>query len=760
MNPISKILLTVSRISYYLIVILVPLFFLPFTAEFLEFNKQYALYALILVSLTTWVAASVTERKFEFRRTPLDLPLVAFWVVFLASSLASKDRYLSFWGNFENLNSGFISLTFYILFYFLTTNIVISLERIRMVIRAVIISGLIGIAYFFFQYFGLWGKMGFSVTPGNTVAPLVTQFGFYLLALLLISLNALFVARKNRLNDILWGLLFAVSLATIVVIGFKLLWIVTAVGLFFLLVFAISRLEELRTTWISVGFSVFVLSLLLTLLGTPSFLTLRLPLEVSLSHSVTWRIVTHTLGDSVLRFAVGSGPSTFPYSFSQFRPETLNTTFVWNTRFTQGSSSFLDMLGGVGFLGMVSFMVIILLVLGTILYLWMRRPTRGARKMEISGDGEGAMLSASTTIWLVLLFIFFITSLSTSLWILFFVMLGMTMTLSKAILTPESKPWSISLRTSPQYGLASSFGFILLFSGTIVFGVYLGRFYAANVAYARTIRAIGQNNNEVAIREVGRAVNLHPGSATYNLLLAQAYLLQAASEASKPQPNAGLITNFLAFAVSGARQATTLAPSSVVAWEALATMYANARGIAPDANDWVIRSLNKSIELETTNPINYLRRGGAKITARDLDGAEKDYEEAIRLKPDYVDAYAALAFLEESKNDLDSALVHMMDAVRFSGQNPDVLFQLGRMAYNRNKQGDLELAEQAFLAAIAQNSNHANALFSLGLIYEKQGLSSKALNYYRQVQRLNPQNVDIRHKVESLAAPGQEVTTP
>lgn len=148
MNQISKILLTVSRISYYLVVVFVPLFFLPFTAEFLEFNKQYALYALILISLMAWVAASVVERKFEFRRTPLDLPLAALWVVFLASSLASKDRHLSFLGNFENLNSGFISLTFYILFYFLTTNIIISLERVRMVFRAVISSGLIGIVYF------------------------------------------------------------------------------------------------------------------------------------------------------------------------------------------------------------------------------------------------------------------------------------------------------------------------------------------------------------------------------------------------------------------------------------------------------------------------------------------------------------------------------------------------------------------------------------------------------------------------------------
>lgn len=752
MTNISKVLFTVSRSAYYLICLLVPVFFLPFTAEYLEFNKQYLLYTLVLISILSWIGASVSERRFEFRRTPIDLPLLAFWVITLASALASKDRNLAFFGNFENLNLGFLSITFYILLYFLTTNIAVTTPRLKAVFLSFVASGVLASLYFFLNHLGLFTKVGLQVPVPNPVSALATQLGFFVLAGMLIALNSLFLPRKSLLKDLAWFLVFILCLATVVSIGFKLLWVMTAVGLFFLLVFGISRLEELRTTWISVGFSVFVLSLLLTILGTPNFLTIRLPLEVSLSNTVTWRIVTHTLGENVLRFVLGGGPASFPYSFSQYRPEALNTSFVWNTRFTQGSSAFLDILGSVGFLGIVAYITILLLALGTILYLWMRRPTRGKR-LEFSSEEEGCFISSSTVIFLMLLLVSFVAQMGNALWVLFIVMLGITMTLSRTILAPDAKPWHLSLRTSPQYGLASSFGFILLFSGVVVLGVFLGRFYAANVSYIKSIRLVGANNSEGATREAARAVNLQPSNTAYHLRLAQAYLLQAADEANRPQPNAGLVTNLLAFAVNEARVATNLTPSSAAAWESLSIMYANARGVAPDANDWVIRSLNKAIELEGTNPTHFLRRGGIKLSLNDLEGAKKDYEEAIRLKADFIDAYVALAFLDETRGDLDSAIVHMVDALRFSNQNPDVLFQVGRLAYNRNKQGDAQLAEQAFLAAVAQNPNHANALFSLGLLYERQGKDTEALGYYRRVQRLDPDNSDVRRKIESLFAP-------
>lgn len=751
MNQFSKILSRVSRISYYLLILLVPVFFLPFTSEFLEFNKQYLFYALVLVSLLTWIGSSVSERKFEFRRTPLDLPLLALWVVYLASTLASKDRQLSFLGNFENLNTGFLPVSFYILFYFLSTNIAVNAERIKLVFRMLLASGAIGVIYFVAQYLGLLAKIGWGLKLQNPMAGLSTHFGFFILFIMLISLNEMFSPKKKLWHDVLWFLAFAVSLLVVAVIGFKLLWIVAAVGLFFLLVFAISRLEELRTSWISIGFAVFILALLFTFLGTPSFLTFKLPVEVSLSNAVTWKMATQSLSEGVLRFALGSGPSTFSYVFSQYRPEALNTTFIWNVRFNQGASSFLDFLSTTGFLGVVALLVTFLLALGTILYLWTRRPARNARRVEFSEDPDGSMLSASTAIWLSLLLIFFVASMPTVLWMTFILMMAITMTLSRSILAPEAKPWSFSLKTSPQYGLASSFGFILLFSAVVVLGAYLGRFYAANIAYARSIKAINQNNLEVATKEASRAVNIQPGNVNYNLMLAQAYLLRAVDESVKSGPNVGLITNYLSYAVNGARQATTIAPNYVAGWESLATMYANAVGVAPDANDWVIKSLDKAIELEGSNPVHFLRRGNAKVVAKDLDGAKKDYEEAIRLKADYVDAYTSLALLEEAQGNLDSALVHMMDAARLSNQNIDIIFQLGRLAYNRNKEGDMALAEQAFLATLQLNPNYSNSLFSLGLLYERQGKRSEALDYYRRVQRLNPQDEQIKKKIDSFA---------
>lgn len=759
MKP-EKILDLVTKCCVYGVILLTPIFFLPFTFEFLEFNKQYLLAILVLVGVLSWIGKAIIEREIKFYKTPLDIPLVAFWFIVLISGILSQDRTLSFLGSFDNLTVGVIPITFYVLFYFLVTNTLVKLEDIKRVNIFVLSSGIIASAFFFLQIGGVLAKIGLPWRFHNTVSSLNTPFGVFAIIGLVLALNALFVKKKDIKSDIFWFVSFIIFLAVLLLVGFKPVWIAAAAALFLLLVLGMSHLEEIRTSWITVSFALLVVALIFVLLGVPQFLTANLPLEVTLSQGASWKIATETLGSSLKQFILGSGPATFAYDFARFRPESLNLTFAWNVRFTNPASTFINLLSTVGFLGTVSYVLVILLSLGTIVFVWMKKTLKkeGVLSRVTKGLHESGSIFSSTTLffgmtvgWLSLLAASFFLVFSTTLWVLFFLYMAGLMVVARHLLQTNEKPIIVSLKTSPQYSLASSFVFILVFSGVIVFGIFLGRFYIANVSYAQSVQSSATGDFDKMIDGAAKAVKYHANSAKYHTALARSYLLKAAAESRNAQPDSQTITSLVASAVNEARLATDLAPKDVRTWENLAVMYENARSIAPNAIDWSIAALDKAIELEKTNASHYLRRGNLKFLLQKNDDAKADYEESVRLKPNYVDAFVRLSLLEEVRKDLNTAVMRMSDAFRFAPQNPEILFQLGRLLYNRKAENDLALAEQAFRGAIQFNPNHSNALYSLATILENQGDKNGALLLYRRVLQLNPDNEEIKAKVRNLS---------
>ena len=78
-----KICNFVIKFSIYGLVFLMPLFWLSWTNEVYEFNKQYLLVFLVGLALLAWlVKMIVVQKRFVFRRTPLDI-----WILVLIPKL-------------------------------------------------------------------------------------------------------------------------------------------------------------------------------------------------------------------------------------------------------------------------------------------------------------------------------------------------------------------------------------------------------------------------------------------------------------------------------------------------------------------------------------------------------------------------------------------------------------------------------------------------------------------------------------------------
>ena len=375
--------------------------------------------------------------------------------------------------------------------------------------------------------------------------------------------------------------------------------------------------------------------------------------------------------------------------------------------------------------------------------------------MHISDDEGNArshtIFAGLITGWLTLFIAMLFITFTTVHWMLFFLLLALALLVGMEFFKKDASHWEISLKTLPQYTLIASFAYILVFALVFVLVIFLSRFYIAEIYRAKAIKYTSVGNHTKAAVIMFKAVSLNPNYAKYYLDLASSYIGMAVVESQKDNANQQTTANLVASAVNQAREATRLASNDAAAWDFLATMYATARPLSSNANSFVIAALDKAIKLEKTNPRLYLELGKAKVANKDFKGGREAMEKAISLKNNYVLGYSVLSQLDELETKSNEAIEHMSVAAALSPNDPSLLFNLGRLYYNRAKSDDLIRAEQLFILALQINSNYSDALWSLGVLYERQGKTSTALQLYKQVETLNPGNGEVKKKIQRLS---------
>lgn len=754
----TKVLSSITKYALYLVIFLIPLFFLPYTVENLEMNKYFLFYILVVVALIAYLGRVVLLKSIEFKRSPLDIPILILWLVLLIVTLLSRERYLSFFGDFSFLSFSFVGLSFFFIFYFLVVQILSGISEVLKAIYLLLISGGISVLYFILRVTKLFAWPSWSLPTFSPIHTSNTLFGVFLAVILLMSLGFLAVRKQNLGVDIFSFITLILSGAALLMIGFKIVWIIVAIALFLMLVFFLTHVEEVRTVWTSVSFAILVMALLFIFLGVPRFFTVNLPLEVSLGGNVSWQITTSVLKDGARNFIFGTGPATFMYDFSQFRPADFNNNFAWNIRFRQPYNTAFEIGSTTGLLGTLSFLLVILMVLGLVITVWLRQILEMRRKKKAVAAEANVIkpFSSSPLIfwslvggWLTLMIAFFVVNFGAVHWLLFWLFLGLMVGAGMHVSRAAVSTFNLSLKASPQYALVVSFGFILVFTAIIVLGIYLGRFFVGEVVFAQALN----KPLETRLTEIQKAVNLNPNRVLFYLTLADSYLSKAVATSNQTN-DINTVTSLVASGVGAAKTATDKAPNNVASWEFLSNMYANARPVAPGANSWVISSLERAAGLEPTNPTFYVALGNAKLLEKRYSEAKDDFEKAIALKPDLLASYLQLSFLKEEQKDISGAIATLEKGLAYGRQDATYVFHLGRYYYNRNQKGDWGLSEIAYLRALALNPNYSDALFALALLYERTDHKPQALELYRKVLQLNPGNKDIKNKIESLSGGG------
>ena len=359
------------QIGLVILAFLIPIFFLPTTSEFYNFNKATLIIVGAFFLFFIWGIRMVADQKVRMTRTALDIPLLLFLGVYILATVFSIDPVISFLGWHPVFFGSLPSMAALVIIYFLATTHLDSTYR-KAVMIALGVSASILALVFIAYYFGqplinanwaqarTWTAAGdlnklvaflaisipFTISLALQLRDGVTRYiGFVLVALQLIAL---------ALINSLFGYIVLGVAVLVVLIFLPRLAFSQGEKIVFGVLGALLLLIILLVNVKSVGDS--VLKPLIS--GKDNSVSITKPIRLPITAS--WQTGAKALSD---RPIFGTGPSTFGLIFPTYKPITLNRineNNLWNIRFDESGSGVLDILATTGIVGLLTFLLVVL----------------------------------------------------------------------------------------------------------------------------------------------------------------------------------------------------------------------------------------------------------------------------------------------------------------------------------------------------------------------------------------------------------------
>jgi len=757
-----------SKIVVYVLVFLIPLFFLPWTTNVLDFNKQALLILLVSVSFFAWMIKSLIAGRIKLNLNFLYAPIILFLLVYAFSTIFSLWRYGSFWGWPQSLNASLLTIICLSLFWFFLVNI-FERKDVFYLTAVSVFSGFIAILFGMLQILGRYTAVfDFTKNPSFNTVGSVTGLGFF--AAVLLPLIVALGANAQRKMKILFTAIAVFAVGLLVLINTPIVWWTVALASGLFIIFSTQKKNSFGSYWLILPILFLAVSLLfiffkIQIPGLPSR-----PIEVFLSQKASFNVSMEALKDKLL---LGSGPGTFVYDFSKYKDIGFQKTPFWNIRFDSAASKAFNILSATGILGAFSFLFLvgILLFFGVkfILGGFKKKKAEAAEKEKSLDSGQdkkmeeaywfmgfGIFASIAT---MVFVYAFYPSNLTLD--FVFFFLLGCF-----AFLMPSIKK-EFLIKPSSLSTLAITVVLVLVFALNFGVLIFEGQRYAADISYLQGAKNCSQGKTDDCVKNLGRAVSLAPEVDLYWRELSQVYLQKMNEEAQRSDLPKDQISQNVSLlvqnAVNSARRATNVNPVNVVNWSVLGYIYQNLVGGIQGTDQWAINSYNQAIDLEPTNPYFPTQQGLVLIAKavslpKDKEGdkeqilsdAQGYFEKAIAIKSDYAPAHFQLAMISQLEGKTEEAIQKLEETKKIAPANDiGLAFQLGLLYYQDK---NYQKAQAEMERTVVINPNYSNALYFLGLIYDKQGEKNKAIEKFTKVLDLNPGNEEVIKILDNLKA--------
>ena len=753
----------------YILIALMPLWFLPITQNALDLSKQVLMVALLTIALIAWLGKLLTQEKVRWYKGLIIVFFLVFVIVYGLATFFSPRPYDSLMGLDNHLSRALINVIYFFIFFILLVNYreneekeEKNVELFKFLTIFLISSAIVGVI-------GLIQILGKFISF-NTIGTVIS-LGIFL-AILLPLLFSLLLGRFSRPAPapggtrpvlgwkIFLGALFALSLIIVILINSWVLWIITAITMTIIIGFWLVRRWVIATQnmgWLAIPVIILALCLISLLFKPTIFSNLNLPIEVGLSYKQGTEIVKEVIRHSPI---LGSGPETFAYNYSLYKPESINQTIFWNFRFSNAPAEILSLLSEIGILGTFLFLAVIAVLL-----------FKAARGLISRGEGPSRLIELKIGLfssWLALMISWFFYPQNMALMFTFWLFSAFLI-----IVNSEKKDIkTVNLRVSSKIALITSFGFIILI--IVVIGLFYleGSRFIAEAKYKKGLDLLRNEELDLGINKVIRATIINPYEDKFYRDLAQLFLFKINQILNNPDLNQqerdNLVQVDINNAINSATRTITLNPKDVTNWIARGSVYRNLITLVNGIGAWAIESYEEALALEPTNPFIYTEIARTYVNEADflrsqtqeekiaeeqiadyLNKAIEAYNNAIKLKPNYSPAHFELALVYDRQGKIDEAIAKMENNRRLAPRDTGIAFQLA-ILYYRASQFDKAKAE--FARAVALDSNFSNARYFLGLLYDEEGNKEAAIEQFENIAELNPDNNLIKQILVNLRA--------
>ncbi|OGK31023.1 hypothetical protein A3F29_03145 [Candidatus Roizmanbacteria bacterium RIFCSPHIGHO2_12_FULL_33_9] len=686
----------IIRFLFYSLFLLTPLLMYKNTSELFEFNKMIFIYLVAVFLFIAWTIKIAREKKFEFKRTLLDIPILIFLISQILSWVFSIDKYTSFFGFYGRFNGGLLSIITYVFLYYAFVNL-FDFKKINKLLRASLLSAFLVILW------GLPGKFGYDLSCWIFLGELnnncwVDQFkpserlfstlgqpnwlgaflaiNFFIAIYFLLKGKALkFLTKKY----ILYGGFIILSFIVILFTRSRSSYLGVLLGsIVFLILYlkSFGKLEFKRTIFNKKYLLIvllFVISIFIFKTGIgkiDSFQSferlkpsdnsvdnqqIKSNEDINITESFDIRkIVWKGAWQLGLKYPLfGSGVETFAYSYYFVRPQEHNLTSEWDFIYNKAHNEYLNYLATTGFVGITSYLFLIFFVLFIFYKSIVSVTDRNKKILYIC-------LSASYISILTTNFFGFSTTTINFFFYLIPAFLGVN-------IVKKEKTLKLKKSGSEIY-LGVIGGLIGLY-----FIIFLFRYYAADLYYAKAEKLSKIGDYQSAVQTLDQALKLHKSHVYLN-----SYALNLANLAVlvSYQNEKANLKEFVDFSLEKINEAISKSPKNVNYLKNKSKIEYLLYQLNTENFTYInnaIESLKKAQEVSPTDPkIPY----SLSIFYSILYDSDKDnkykmltlstVERAIELKPDYRDGYFLKAqFLDKfgEKQKAKEALNYILNKI-------------------------------------------------------------------------------------------------
>ncbi len=667
----SKIVGKLSLLSSLLVVVLLPIFFLPFTNIPVEASKGLFLVLGAIISVIFWIVARFFDGEINI---PKSASLLAGGVVVVAvflSSIFGGASSVSLFGTLLDVGT----------FWFILAGFVLMLmaaisfrdpKNARLVLFGTILSSAVLLVFQFAHLF-FPKVLSFGILNNNidNVLGSWNALGIFAGFMVVASLFVIEFFKTPKQLKLILGALNVLALVMIAAVNFVFIWEILGVFAMLIFIYKISiNSSKQKEEGAKIHFPMFSFGIVLVCLFffmssdiVGGILPTKLKIlnnEVSPSLVSTMSVTKSVIAHNPI---FGIGPNRFGDAWALYKPTQINGSQFWDFSFNSGFGlipTFVATTGIIGLLAWLAFFAIFIF--------------SGVKWLFFSIKNNINLETMSFFFLSLYLFVssfFYFTG--SVIFLLSMIFAGVFIGLVSS--SRKDGEISISFLNDHRKTFIFMLALIIVMIVTAALGFkYIQRFLSIPY-FTKTLSASKIEDAELNIK---KALALNPNDL-YFRAYSQVYLLKLNSIISKnssdlSEADKAELQNSLDQAINGAQVAINYNPKNYLNYQALGSVFQTAGVIGvKDGYPKALETFQKASELNPANPRIKLILMNVSIALEKKKDAKEYANTALTLKPDYIEALVAMSQILKTEGNTAEAVSYAQKALALSPGNKDLI---------------------------------------------------------------------------------------